>query len=87
MLFPISYILGGVFLYATGFRKVSRKMLWFLPVRLTVLYVISLLMAIGVLYLFHPEFAHHFADGYKQVAAVTLTALIGACTADLIGQE
>jgi len=87
LLFPLSYVLGGVFLYVTGFRKVSRKMLWFLPVRLTVLYAISLLMAIGVLYLFHPEFAHSFADSYKQVAAVTLTALIGACTADLIGQE
>ncbi|MBW2973553.1 TIGR02587 family membrane protein [Candidatus Woesearchaeota archaeon] len=87
LLFPIAYLLGGIFLYATGFRKVSGKMLWFLPVRLTVLYIISLVMAIAVLYLFHPEFSYHFWDGYKQVAAVNLTALIGACTADLIGKE
>jgi len=88
LLFPIAYLLGGVFLYATGFRKVSTKMLWFLPVRLTVLFVISLIMAVLVLYLFHPDFMQHFFwNGYKQVATVTLTGIIGACTADLIGRE
>lgn len=87
ILFPLAYFIGGVFLYATGFRKVSTKMLWFLPIRLTVLYIISIIMAIAVLYLFQPEFTHNFWEGYKQVAAVTLTALIGACTADLIGKE
>lgn len=88
ILFVLAYALGGVFLYATGFRKVSTKLIWFLPVRLTVLYGISLVMSVAVLYLFFPEFIHHFFwEGYKQVAAVTLTALIGACTADLIGKE
>ena len=88
ILFILAYLIGGIFLYATGFRKVSPKMMWFLPVRLTVLYTISVVMSIAVLYLFFPEFLHHFFwDGYKQVAAVTLTALIGACTADLIGKE
>lgn len=88
LLFPIAYLLGGIFLYATGFRKISIKLLWFLPVRLTVLYIISLIMAVLVLYLFHPSFMQHFFwDGYKQVATVTLTGIIGACTADLIGRE
>jgi len=88
LLFFLAYALGGVFLYATGFRKVSTRLMWFLPVRLTVLYIISLFMAVAVLYLFFPDFTHHFFwEGYKQVAAVTLTALIGACTADLIGKE
>ncbi|MBW3002581.1 DUF2391 family protein [Candidatus Woesearchaeota archaeon] len=88
LLFVLSYIIGGIFLYATGFRKVSPRMMWFLPVRLTTLYGISLIMSVAVLYLFFPEFLHHFFwEGYKQVAAVTLTALIGACTADLIGKE
>ena len=88
LLFVLSYILGGVFLYATGFRKVSAKMLWFLPIRLTTLYLISIFMSVAVLYLFFPDFLQHFFwEGYKQVAAVTLTALIGACTADLIGKE
>lgn len=88
ILFILAYVLGGVFLYATGFRKVSTRLIWFLPVRLTILYGISLVMSVSVLYLFFPEFIHHFFwEGYKQVAAVTLTALIGACTADLIGKE
>ncbi|MBW3004834.1 DUF2391 family protein [Candidatus Woesearchaeota archaeon] len=88
ILFVLAYIIGGVFLYATGFRKVSTRMMWFLPVRLTVLYTISVVMTVAVLYLFFPDFLHHFFwEGYKQVAAVTLTALIGACTADLIGKE
>jgi uncharacterized membrane protein len=88
ILFVLAYALGGVFLYATGFRKVSTRLIWFLPVRLTVLYTISVVMSVAVLYLFFPEFIHHFFwEGYKQVAAVTLTALIGACTADLIGKE
>ncbi|MBD3304164.1 DUF2391 family protein [Candidatus Woesearchaeota archaeon] len=88
ILFILAYVLGGVFLYATGFRKVSTRLIWFLPVRLTVLYGISLVMSVAVLYLFFPDFIHHFFwEGYKQVAAVTLTALIGACTADLIGKE
>jgi uncharacterized membrane protein len=88
ILFVLSYLIGGVFLYATGFRKVSARMMWFLPLRLTILYTISVVMSVAVLFLFFPEFLHHFFwDGYKQVAAVTLTALIGACTADLIGKE
>jgi len=88
ILYPLSFIIGGVFLYATGYRKVRvKKILWFLPVRLVVLYLISILMAIIVLILFQPDFMQNFWDAYKQVAAVTLTALIGACAADLIGGD
>ena len=87
VLFPLAYIIGGIFLYVAGFRRVDIKLLWFLPIRLTVLYIISIIMSIAVLFLFYPDFSHNFWDAYKQVAAVTLTALVGACTADLIGKD
>jgi len=88
LLFPISYALGGVFMYLTGFRKIKDpKLLSFLPVRLTILYFTAVITSMLVLLLFNPEFLHNFWDSYKQVATVTLTAVIGACTADLIGKE
>jgi len=88
LLFPISYALGGVFMYLTGFRKVKDpKLLSFLPIRLTVLYLTAVITSMLVLLLFNPEFLYDFWSSYKQVATVTLSAVIGACTADLIGKE
>jgi len=88
ILYLLSFVIGGIFLYATGFRKIrDPKLLKFLPMRLTALYVTSLLMAVVVLKLFNPEFGNEFIISYKQVATVSLTAMIGACTADLIGKE
>ncbi|MBD3362071.1 DUF2391 family protein [Candidatus Woesearchaeota archaeon] len=86
ILYPLAFIIGGIFLYATGYRKIRvTKILWFLPIRLIILYMIAILTALIVLILFQPEFMHNFWDAYKQLAAVTLTAMIGACAADLIG--
>lgn len=88
LLFPISYALGGIFMYMTGFRRIKDpKLLSFLPVRLTVLYLTAVITAALVLILFNPEFFHNFWESYKQVATVTLSATIGACTADLLGKE
>ena len=88
LLFPISYALGGVFMYLTGYRRIKDpRLLSFLPVRLTVLYITAVLTSMLVLLLFNPEFLQDFWISYKQVATVTLSAVIGACTADLIGKE
>ncbi len=95
ILFIVSFLIGGIFLYSTGFRKVKDfKILSFLPLRLIVLYAVSLSMSIVVLYLFHPQFqlfnpssSEMFWESYKQVSTVTLTAILGACTADLIGRD
>lgn len=88
LLFPISYCLGAIFMYVTGFRKVKDpKLLSFLPVRLTVLYIVAIATTFLTLLLFNPEFLSDKWEAYKQVATVTLTAVIGACTADLIGKE
>ncbi len=88
LLFPISYALGAVFMYLTGFRKIKDpKLLSFLPVRLTVLYLVAIVTGILTLWLFNPEFFYDPLFTYKQIATVTLTAVIGACTADLVGKE
>jgi len=88
LLLPISYAIGGIFMYMTGFRRIKDpKIVSFLPVRLTILYFVAILTAILVLIFFNPEFFHDFWTAYKQVATVTLSAVIGACTADLIGKE
>jgi len=88
LLFPISYCLGGIFMYMTGFRKIKDpKLLSFLPVRLTVLYLVAVTTAFLTLLLFNPEFLDSYTEAFKQVATVTLTAVIGACTADLIGKD
>jgi len=88
LLFPIAFILGGVFMYLTGFRKIKDpKLMSFLPIRLMVLYVVAILTASLSLLLFNPGFFLDFWVTYKQIATVTLSATIGACTADLIGKE
>ncbi|MBS3125628.1 DUF2391 family protein [Candidatus Woesearchaeota archaeon] len=88
LLYPLSLIIGGIFMYATGFRKINdRRVLAFLPTRLIVLYIVALLVSALVLFFFSPEFTHTFETAYKQLATVTLIAIMGACTADLIGKD
>jgi len=88
MLFPLSFLLGGLFIYVAGFRKVKDPKLFFiLPARLLVLYMIAMCMAIIVLFFFQPNFGLDMEESIKQIATVSLLGVIGACTADLIGRE
>jgi len=88
IMFPLTFVVGILFIYATGFRKVQdTKLLVYMPIRLLILYLCSLVMSILVLYLFYPDFGTSFQISYKMVAAVMLAAVVGACTADLIGKE
>lgn len=88
ILFVLSFFVGLMFIYATGFRKIKDpKILMFMPIRLFVLYIAAILMSIFVLYLFYPTFGHEFTESYKMLAGVLLAAVVGACTADLIGKE
>jgi uncharacterized membrane protein len=88
LMFPITFLVGLLFIYATGFRKIQdKKILIYMPLRLSVLYVCSLVMSILVLYLFYPTFGNNFQESYKMVAGVMLAAVVGACTADLLGKE
>jgi uncharacterized membrane protein len=88
MLYPLSFFVGMVFLYATGFKKIKqRRVLAFLPLRITVLYLVSIILSIGMLYILYPAFGQTYSDAFKQVATVSLPAVVGACTADIIGKN
>lgn len=87
-LYLLSFVVGLMFIYATGFRKIEDpKILMFMPVRLLILYITSIIMSIVVLLVFYPTFGSDLVTAYKMVGGVLLAAIIGACTADLIGKE
>lgn len=87
-LYILSFFVGLIFIYATGFRKIrDPKILMFMPVRLIVLYITSIIMSISVLFIFYPEFGHEFVQSYTMVSGVLLAGIVGACTADLIGKD
>lgn len=86
--FAISYFIGFIFLYYTGFRKIKqRKFLVLLPVRLTFIYVVTLLAVVLAIYIFTYTQDITFIELYKQAAVVSLPAIIGASAADLIGND
>ena len=88
IMFPLTFLVGLLFIYATGFRKIEdKRILIYMPLRLAVLYSCSLVMSILVLFLFYPTFGQNFEESYKMVAGVMLAAVVGACTADLLGKE
>ena len=85
-LYVISFIVGAILLYATGFRRVKQvKVFSFLPLRIVLLYVVALATVVAVLTLFDQYGSLN--ELYKQVAVVSLPAIIGAGAADLIGRE
>lgn len=88
IMFPLTFLVGLLFIYATGFRKIEdKRILIYMPVRLSVLYICSVMMSVMVLYLFYPTFGQNFEESYKMIAGVMLAAVVGACTADLLGKE
>ncbi|OYT31935.1 hypothetical protein B6U93_02705 [Candidatus Woesearchaeota archaeon ex4484_78] len=86
IIFILSYLVGAVFLYLTGYRRLKIKTIAFLPLRLTVLYLTAITTSFLLLNLFEPHFLSSFEHAFKALATVTLSATIGACTADLIGR-
>lgn len=88
LLYVLAFFIGLLFIYATGFRKIKDpKILMFMPLRLMVLYTTALVMSIVVLFVFYPEFGKDLITSYKMVGGVLLAAVIGSCTADLIGKD
>jgi uncharacterized membrane protein len=88
VLYLLSFLIGAGFLYGTGFRKITDKsILWLLPYRILVLYSTAVLVTFCTLAFFYTHFFVDLSLAYRQVAVVNLSAVIGACTADLIGRE
>lgn len=87
VLLLVSLLLLVIFLYFSGFRRV-KEYNKYLPIRVGVIYCTALLVALTVLFLFGIiHFPPSFAELYKNVAAVSILAVMGAATADLIGGE
>ena len=83
-----AYVLGMIFIYVAGFRKVRQiKVLGFIPTRITVIYFVSLTVVYFVLFIFGLTENASISEIYKQVAAVSIPAIIGASAADLIGKN
>ena len=89
LLLIISLFIGFVFLYATGYREIKdKKVLSIMPIRLLVIFGISIVSILAVLSLFGLiGLDTSFQDVYKQVAVISLPAIIGAITADLLGKK
>lgn len=88
-LYLLSLIVCFFFMYYSGFRKVKEiRIFRFIPIRVVVVYVISLLVVIGTLFIFgFLEAASSFEHLYKVTATTLLLAVLGASTADILGKE
>lgn len=88
LFFVLAFIAGFVFLYLAGFKDVEDKnVLYFLPVRLIILYLVSLLVCVLTYAIMLPGFGLNFNESLMNVALVILPAIIGACTGDLMGKD
>jgi uncharacterized membrane protein len=89
VLLIVSFIIGLLFLYYSGFRRVrDPKFLKIFPVRIFVIYFTALITVYIILFLYGFIGLHTPALlVFKEVAAVSLLAVIGAGAADLIGKD
>ena len=89
ILYVLSLVVCFFFMYYSGFRKVKEiRVLRFIPARVLVIYLISLLVVVGTLFIFNfINVTSSFAHAYKSVATTLLLAVLGASTADILGKE
>jgi len=89
LLYVLSLIVSFMFMYYSGFRKVKEiRIFRFIPIRVAVVYIVSLIVVIGTLFIFgFIDTTTHFELIYKAVATTLLLAVLGASTADILGKE
>ncbi len=88
-LYLFSLAIGIAFMYYSGFRKVRELRLFrFIPMRITIVYIISMAVVILTLFVFgFVDVETPIAEIYKIVAATLLLAVLGASTADILGKD
>ncbi len=88
-LYILSLIVAFFFMYYSGFRKVKEiKIFRFIPLRVAVVYVISLLVVLTTLFVFgFIDESSTFVHLYKVVSTTLLLAVLGASTADILGKD
>ena len=89
LLFLTSFIILVLFIYYTGFREVKPQFFMRLfPARASVIYVSALSTVVLVLFLYGIiDLNTPFSAIYNYVGAVSVLAVLGAGTSDLIGGE
>lgn len=89
ILYVVGLVLLIIMLYYTGFRKVKKHLIFsFMPVRILVLYGVSIVAIILINLLFGKiSFPIDIDVLYKIVGTNIILAVLGAGTADLIGKN
>ena len=84
-----SFLLLILFMYFSGFRPVNKSHKHrYLAWRVVLIYAVAHVVITGVLFLFGQiTFSMTPLEMYKNVATVSILAVMGAATADLIGGE
>jgi len=87
LLYIVSFVIGVFYVYFSGFRKVKDMNIYkFVPVRIFIIYFTSLVVIVLTLYLFgFVTDQTTFLEIYKTVSTISILAVLGAATADLIG--
>jgi len=87
VLYAVSFTIGLFYVYFSGFRKVEDSDIYkFVPVRVFIIYFTSIAVIILTLYLFNfVGTESNITDIYKSVSTISILAVLGAATADLIG--
>lgn len=86
-LLGVSLLLLVSFLYFSGFRRI-KEYNKYLPIRVIVIYTTAIVVSVSVLFLFNVlAFPIDWHEVFLNTAAVSVLAVMGAATADLIGGE
>ncbi|MFP4402057.1 MAG: hypothetical protein ACLFPL_02400 [Candidatus Nanoarchaeia archaeon] len=86
-LYVVAAVIIITMLYYTGFKQIQKRLIFsFIPLRATILYVVSIFTILFVNFLFGQIESYQPLDLYNLIAANIILAVIGAGTADLIGR-
>ncbi|MBI2669508.1 DUF2391 family protein [Candidatus Woesearchaeota archaeon] len=89
VLYLMSLLVCFFFMYYSGFRKVKEiRIFRFIPMRVAVVYAISILVVLVTLFVFGiVNVKTPPVEMYKVVSTTLLLAVLGASTADILGKE
>ena len=88
VLYIIAFLIAFFLLFQSGYRKVEKKYWKYVPSRISIIYVNSILVILIVLTIFDfISLSSSFEEIYKTVASISILAVMGAATADLLGRD
>ncbi len=88
VLYIFSYFLLTLLMYRAGYREIEeKKYLELFPLRATILYLLSIFVVIFVFLLYNQIDAITLGSLYREVSVVSILAVLGAGTADMIGRD